>query len=110
MRLDVHRIRPVPARRDTIPQANRSRPDRLTRALTELGNGGVPGAFRLGPHPKDRSMKSPWLKKNPMLSVFLSAANAWAGAARGIATGTAKRNTAAAITVPVKKKRRRRRS
>jgi hypothetical protein len=56
-------------------------------------------------------MKSPWLKKNPMLSVFLSAANAWAGAARGsIATGTAKRNTAAAITVPVKRKRRRRRS
>jgi hypothetical protein len=55
-------------------------------------------------------MKSPWLKKNPMLSMFLSAANAWAGAARGIATGTAKRNTAAAITVPVKKKRRRRRS
>ena len=55
-------------------------------------------------------MKSPWLKKNPMLSMFLSAANAWAGVARGIATDTAKRNTAAAITVPVKKKRRRRRS
>jgi hypothetical protein len=54
-------------------------------------------------------MKSPWLKKNPMLSMFLSAANAWAGAARGIATGTAKGNTASAITVPVKKKRRRRR-
>jgi hypothetical protein len=35
-------------------------------------------------------MKGPRLKKNPMLSMFLSAANAWAGAARGIATGTAK--------------------
>ncbi len=29
---------------------------------------------------------NPWTKKNPLPSVWLSAANAWAGAARGLMT------------------------
>ena len=28
-------------------------------------------------------MSNPWTKKNPLMSMWLSAANAWAGAARG---------------------------
>lgn len=41
-------------------------------------------------------MANPWTKKNPFLSMMLSGANAWAGAARGIMTGQAKRQQAAA--------------
>lgn len=41
-------------------------------------------------------MANPWGKKNPFLSMMLSGANAWAGAARGIMTGQAKRQQAAA--------------
>lgn len=41
-------------------------------------------------------MANPWTKKNPFLSIMLSGANAWAGAARGIVTGQAKRQQAAA--------------
>ena len=41
-------------------------------------------------------MASPWGKKNPVLSMMLSGASAWAGAARGIMTGQAKRQQAAA--------------
>ncbi|APT57296.1 hypothetical protein BKE38_07720 [Pseudoroseomonas deserti] len=41
-------------------------------------------------------MANPWTKKNPFLSIMLSGANAWAGAARGIMTGQAKRQQAAA--------------
>lgn len=41
-------------------------------------------------------MANPWTKKNPLLSMMLSGANAWAGAARGIMTGQAKRQQAAA--------------
>jgi hypothetical protein len=36
-------------------------------------------------------MKNPWTKKNPMLSMWLSGANAVAGAARGHATAQGKR-------------------
>ncbi|AZG15874.1 MULTISPECIES: hypothetical protein [Cupriavidus] len=43
-------------------------------------------------------MKNPWLKKNPMLSLWLSGANAVAGAARGRATSEARRQTALAST------------
>lgn len=41
-------------------------------------------------------MANPWLKKNPLLSMMLSGANAWAGAARGIMTSQGKRQGAAA--------------
>ena len=43
-------------------------------------------------------MKNPWGKKNPFLSMWLSGANAIAGAARGRATAEARRQTSAAIT------------
>lgn len=36
-------------------------------------------------------MKNPWLKKNPMLSMWLSGANAVAGAARSRVTAEGKR-------------------
>ena len=35
-------------------------------------------------------MANPWTKKNPVLSLWLSAANAWAGAARSAKTAAAK--------------------
>lgn len=41
-------------------------------------------------------MANPWLKKNPFLSAWLSAANAAAGSARGVAAGAAKRQSQAA--------------
>ena len=39
-------------------------------------------------------MKNPWLKKNPLLSMWLSGANAVAGSARGRAAAIAKRQAA----------------
>ncbi len=36
-------------------------------------------------------MKNPWLKKNPLMSMWLSGANRVAGAARGHATAAIKR-------------------
>jgi hypothetical protein len=41
-------------------------------------------------------MRNPWLKKNPILSLWLSGANAMAGAARGHARNAARKNAAAA--------------
>lgn len=41
-------------------------------------------------------MANPWLKKNPLLSMMLSGANTWAGAACGIKTSLAKRQGTAA--------------
>ena len=43
-------------------------------------------------------MKNPWGKKNPFLSMWLSGANAVAGAARSRVTAEAKRQTSAAMT------------
>ena len=43
-------------------------------------------------------MKNPWTKKNPFMSMWLSGANAVAGAARGQATAAAKAQTNAAVT------------
>jgi hypothetical protein len=40
-------------------------------------------------------MKNPWMKKNPFLSMWLSGANAAAGAARGHAAAATKRGTTA---------------
>lgn len=42
-------------------------------------------------------MANPWTKRNPALSLFLSGANAWAGAARGVMTREARRQQAAAM-------------
>ncbi len=46
-------------------------------------------------------MANPWTKKNPLMSMWLSAANAWAGAARGAAAaemGRARKAAAKAAT------------
>jgi len=43
-------------------------------------------------------MKNPWIKKNPFLSMWLSGANAVAGAARSRATAEAKRQAATMMT------------
>lgn len=42
-------------------------------------------------------MKNPWLKKNPLLSMWLSGANAIAGTARGTASAAIRREAAAAM-------------
>ena len=55
-------------------------------------------------------MASPWTKKNPLMSMWLSAANAWAGAARGAMAAQAQRQqkaaAKAATRAPAAKKRR----
>lgn len=43
-------------------------------------------------------MKSPWTKKNPLLSMYLSGANAIAGAARGRASAEIKRRSRTMMT------------
>jgi hypothetical protein len=52
-------------------------------------------------------MSNPWLKKNPFMSMWLSAANRVAGSVRGHATTQARRQvtaaTAAAIRPPASK-------
>lgn len=40
-------------------------------------------------------MRNPWVKKNPYMSMWLSAANSVAGRARGQATSAAKKQVAA---------------
>lgn len=47
-------------------------------------------------------MANPWTKRNPALSLFLSGANAWAGAARGVLTREARRQQAAAMSTGAK--------
>lgn len=42
-------------------------------------------------------MRNPWLRKNPVLSIWLSGANAVAGRARGKATAHARRQMASAM-------------
>ncbi len=42
-------------------------------------------------------MANPWLKKNPLLSMWLSTANRVAGTLRGQATAQANRNLKAAL-------------
>jgi hypothetical protein len=48
-------------------------------------------------------MANPWTKKNPALSLFLSGANAWAGAARGALTKEARRQHAVAMSAGAKR-------
>lgn len=43
-------------------------------------------------------MRNPWTKKNPLLSMWLSGANAVAGSARGRVTAEAKRQAATMMT------------
>jgi hypothetical protein len=43
------------------------------------------------------TMKNPWTKKNPFLSMWLSGANAVAGKVRGHATAQAKRQASSAV-------------
>lgn len=43
-------------------------------------------------------MKSPWTRKNPLLSMYLSGANAVAGAARGRAAAAMRRQAKAMVT------------
>jgi hypothetical protein len=43
-------------------------------------------------------MKNPWTKKNPLLSMWLSGANAVAGSIRGRAAAEAKRQAATMMT------------
>ncbi len=43
-------------------------------------------------------MSNPWLKKNPLMSLWLSTANRMAGSFRGQATAQAKRQMKAAVT------------
>lgn len=47
-------------------------------------------------------MKNPWTKKNPLLSMWLSGANAVAGSVRGRAAAAAKRQTRSAMTQGMK--------
>ena len=56
-------------------------------------------------------MANPMTKKNPLLSMWLSAANAWAGAARGLMAAEARRAQKKAVAKavgqpPARKKRR----
>lgn len=43
-------------------------------------------------------MKNPWMKKNPLMSMWLSGANAVAGSARRRVTAESKRQSAAMMT------------
>lgn len=45
-----------------------------------------------------RLMKNPWLKKNPLLSMWLSGANAVAGTARGRVMAESRRQMATLMT------------
>lgn len=47
-------------------------------------------------------MKSPWTKKNPWLSMYLSGANAIAGSVRGRTASAVKRQAATAVTTGMK--------
>ena len=47
---------------------------------------------------------NPWLKKNPLLSIWLSTANAMMGAARGQAVAAVARSAGAAAPKPARKK------
>lgn len=42
-------------------------------------------------------MANPWTRKNPFLSMMMSGANAWMGAARGIMAGQARGQQAKAL-------------
>lgn len=50
-------------------------------------------------------MSNPWLKKNPFMSVWLSAANRVAGSLRGQATAQARRQVNAAVAEATRENR-----
>jgi hypothetical protein len=81
------------------------------RARTNAaGNTAEPTVF-LPLSPEVGIMANPLAKKNPLLSIWLSAANAWAGAARGMMAAEVRRQQKAAAKAttrpPAKKKRQR---
>ncbi|MBV9748763.1 MAG: hypothetical protein JO157_08105 [Acetobacteraceae bacterium] len=47
-------------------------------------------------------MAIPWTRKNPAMSLFLSGANAWAGAARSVLTKEARRQQSIAMSAGAK--------
>jgi hypothetical protein len=83
-------------------------------ALRAGGRAGVRrNSFRSGAFPPvfgGGTVANPLGKKNPFMSMWLSAANAWAGAARGLMAAEARRQakaaTNAATRAPARKKRR----
>jgi len=50
--------------------------------------------WAIGLHESEMSMSNPWTKKNPLMSMWLSAVNRGAGTARGQIAGAAKRQVA----------------
>jgi hypothetical protein len=57
------------------------------------------GAAReFGREINEERMSNPWTKKNPLMSMWLSAANKAAGTARGQAASATRRGTASATT------------
>jgi hypothetical protein len=48
----------------------------------------------IGLHESENEMSNPWSKKNPLMSMWLSAVNRGTGAARGQAVAAAKRQVA----------------
>jgi hypothetical protein len=55
-------------------------------------------------------MSNPWIKKNPVMSLFLSATNSWLSRVRGHTLNAIKRQQKAALKAafsPPKKRRRR---
>lgn len=47
-------------------------------------------------------MRNPWIKKNPLMSMWLSAANSAMGSARGHATAAAKRQAGTMMSTGAK--------
>ena len=50
----------------------------------------------------EKEMKNPWIKKNPLMSMWLSGANSVMGSARGHASAAAKRQAAALMAAGTK--------
>ena len=70
----------------------RPRTDRCTPEAAEVTVG---SCCRMGISPDRIGMSNPWAKKNPFMSMWLTAANRATGSARGQATGAARRQAAA---------------
>jgi hypothetical protein len=69
----------------------------------------MPGALRSRPCVGWQN-EHPWIKKNAVMSIILTAANAWVGALRGHTTTVTRRNMAAAMKQARKKRKRKHRA
>ena len=90
-------------------------PDCLTGSLSNRCQGRIDSAVT---YLKSNEMKNPWTKKNPLLSMWLSGANAVASSVRGRAIAEGKRQmakgakqattfwSAALVPAPTKRKKR----